>query len=49
MFNEIEKLITQLGISIMRINISVITKSAKNISDIGLFCPSAAICPSVHR
>ena len=41
-FKLIEKLITQFGISIIRINISVITKSAKNISDIGLL-PSAAI------
>ena len=36
-----EKLITQFGISIMRIKTSVITKSARKISDIGLFC-----CPS---
>ena len=43
-FSEIEKLITQFGISIMRINTKTITKSANAISDIGLLCcPSAAI------
>ena len=45
MLSEIEKSTTQLGISMIKINIKVNTKNAKNISDMGLlpFPPSAAI------
>lgn len=47
-FNEIEKFITQFGISISKIKIRAITKNAIKISLIGLFAIVVFPCAAIY-